>query len=43
LAGRKTLASPGLLAGLRKAALTKLSNDVPKYAALKLAQERWRV
>jgi aminoglycoside phosphotransferase (APT) family kinase protein len=43
LLGRKTLASPGLLASLRKTALTKLSNDVPKYAALKLAQERWRV
>ncbi len=43
LAGRKTLSSPGLLAALRKAALTKLSNDVPKYAALKLADERWRV
>lgn len=43
LEGRLTLATPGVLAKLRKAALTKLSNDVPKYAALKAAEEKWRV
>ncbi len=43
LLGRKTLASPGLLAQLRKNALSKLGNDVPKYAALKTAEERWTV
>jgi aminoglycoside phosphotransferase (APT) family kinase protein len=43
LAGRKTLSSPGLLAGLRKAALTKLSNDVPKYAGLEHARNKWVV
>jgi aminoglycoside phosphotransferase (APT) family kinase protein len=41
LAGRKTLASPGLLAKLRKDALGKLANDVPKYAALAKARETW--
>jgi aminoglycoside phosphotransferase (APT) family kinase protein len=41
LAGRKTLATPGLLTKLRKAALTKLANDVPKYAALAKAREIW--
>lgn len=41
LAGRKTLASPGLLAKLRNDALAKLANDVPKYAALKVAREKW--
>ncbi len=38
---RLTLATPGLLAKLRKAALTKLGNDVPKYAALAKAKELW--
>jgi hypothetical protein len=41
LAGRKTLATPGLLTKLRKAALIKLANDVPKYAALAKARETW--
>jgi aminoglycoside phosphotransferase (APT) family kinase protein len=41
LAGRRTLASPGMLAKLRKDALAKLANDVPKYAALSKAQEIW--
>jgi aminoglycoside phosphotransferase (APT) family kinase protein len=41
LAGRKTLATPGLLARLRKAALAKLANDVPKYSALAKAREAW--
>lgn len=41
LAGKATLATPGLLARLRALALTKLANDVPKYAALKAAQQAW--
>ena len=41
LAGHATLATPGLLARLRKAALAKLSNDVPKYAALGAARQKW--
>ena len=41
LAGRKSLATPGVLAHLRKTALTKLANDVPKYAALGKARENW--
>jgi aminoglycoside phosphotransferase (APT) family kinase protein len=41
LAGRLTLATPGLLTRLRKAALGKLANDVPKYAALAKAREVW--
>ncbi len=41
LAGRKTLATPGLLTKLRKAALVKLGNDVPKYVALEKAKELW--
>ncbi|MFM8542762.1 MAG: hypothetical protein ACKOAM_05950 [Chakrabartia sp.] len=38
---RQTLATPGLLARLRKTALIKLANDVPKYAALAAAQKAW--
>lgn len=41
IAGRQTLATPGLLARLRKGALAKLENDVPKYAALKVARGKW--
>ena len=41
LTGRLTLATPGLLAQLRRTVLDKLGNDVPKYAALQLARERW--
>ncbi|ARU06878.1 phosphotransferase family protein [Comamonas serinivorans] len=41
LSGKATLATPGLLAHLRRTVLDKLSNDVPKYAALKRAQARW--
>jgi hypothetical protein len=40
--GRLTLATPGLLAKLRKMALAKLGNDVPKYAALAKARDLWR-
>ncbi len=43
LAGRLTLATPGLLARLRKLALVKLSSDGPKYAALAKAREMWTV
>lgn len=41
LAGTTTLSTPGLLARLRTMALGKLANDVPKYAALKAAQQAW--
>jgi aminoglycoside phosphotransferase (APT) family kinase protein len=41
LAGRKSLATPGLLTALRKTALKKLSNDGPKYAALAKAKALW--
>lgn len=41
LAGRLTLATPGLLARLRKITLAKLANDVPKYATLAKAREIW--
>jgi aminoglycoside phosphotransferase (APT) family kinase protein len=39
--GRITLASPGVLAKLRRLALAKLGNDVPKYAALAKARAMW--
>ncbi len=41
LSGAITLATPGVLAQLRRTVLDKLGNDVPKYAALQLARERW--
>jgi hypothetical protein len=41
LAGRKTLATPGLLAKLKKAALAKLAADQPKYSALGAAMNKW--
>lgn len=41
LAGRKSLSTPGLLAKLRKDALEKLANDVPKYSALAAARKKW--
>lgn len=41
LAGRATLATPGLLPRLRRMALDKLANDMPKYAALAKARELW--
>jgi aminoglycoside phosphotransferase (APT) family kinase protein len=43
LAGRKTLATPGLLAKLRRDALAKLAVDQPKYSALKKARDMWAV
>lgn len=41
LAGRATLAEPGLLARLRRAALDKCAVDSPKYAALAAARAAW--
>ncbi len=41
LEGRCSLATSGVLASLRKAALEKLSADVPKYPALGFARKKW--
>ena len=41
LAGRADLATPGLLARLRRMALDKLSADMPKYSALAAARAKW--
>ena len=41
LAGDTSLATPGLLPRLRRMALDKLANDVPKYAALAKARTLW--
>jgi aminoglycoside phosphotransferase (APT) family kinase protein len=41
LAGRTTLATPGLLARLKRDALAKLEADQPKYSALAKARQRW--
>ncbi|WP_298283919.1 phosphotransferase [Novosphingobium sp.] len=41
LAGRQTLATPGLLADLRARALSTLSADMPKYPALAAARLLW--
>ena len=41
LEGRLTLATPGLLARLKKAALAKLAADQPKYSALAAATKKW--
>lgn len=42
LAGRTTLAEPGLLAKLRRAVLDKCAVDSPKYAALARSRDDWR-
>ena len=42
LAGRASLATPGLLARLRRSALTKLAADQPKYPSLALARDKWQ-
>lgn len=42
LAGRTTLAQPGLLAKLRRDVLDKCAVDSPKYAALGAARAEWR-
>ena len=41
LTGDRTLATPGLLADLRRRTLDKLAADVPKYPALAVAQRKW--
>ncbi len=41
LAGKADLATPGLLARLRRMALDKLAADMPKYPALALARAQW--
>lgn len=41
LAGRADLATSGLLAGLRRMALAKLTADMPKYPALAAARTKW--
>ena len=43
LAGRASLAAPGLLARLRRMALDKLTADQPKYPSLAIAREKWQV
>ena len=41
LAGRQDLATPGLLAHLRRMTLSKLAADMPKYPALAAARAKW--
>ncbi|MBO6527981.1 MAG: phosphotransferase family protein [Erythrobacter sp.] len=41
LEGGRSLATPGLLAMLRRTALDKLAADVPKYPMLALARAKW--
>lgn len=41
LTGKVDLATPGLLAKLRRSALAKLTADMPKYPALALARAKW--
>lgn len=41
MAGKASLATPGLLARLRVTMLAKLANDSPKYASLAAARARW--
>ena len=41
LDGRLSLATPGLLAKLKAAALIKLAADQPKYSALAKARAMW--
>jgi aminoglycoside phosphotransferase (APT) family kinase protein len=41
LAGRASLATPGLLARLKRMALDKLAADVPKYPSLAHARAQW--
>ncbi len=41
LSGKADLATPGLLAKLRRSALAKLTADMPKYPALALARAKW--
>lgn len=41
MSGKADLATPGVLARLRRMALDKLTADVPKYPALEQARARW--
>jgi hypothetical protein len=41
LAGRKSLATPGLLAKLKRQSLLKLAADQPKYSGLQAAHAQW--
>jgi hypothetical protein len=41
MVGRADLATPGLLARLRRMALDKLAADMPKYPALAQARAQW--
>lgn len=41
ISGKADLATPGMLARLRRMALDKLSADMPKYPALGLARAKW--
>jgi hypothetical protein len=41
MSGKADLATPGLLARLRRMALAKLSADMPKYPALAAARAKW--
>lgn len=41
LAGRQSLATPGLLAQLKTQSLAKLAADQPKYSALAAATQKW--
>jgi aminoglycoside phosphotransferase (APT) family kinase protein len=41
LTGRKSLATPGLLAKLKTQSLAKLAADQPKYSALAAATQKW--
>lgn len=41
MAGEEDLATPGLLARLRRMALSKLAADMPKYPALAVARAQW--
>ena len=43
LAGRASIATPGLLARLRRMAIDKLAADQPKYPSLAIAREKWQV
>ena len=41
MAGKASLATPGVLPKLRATMLAKLANDSPKYASLAAAKARW--
>jgi len=43
LAGRKSLATPGLLVQLKTQSLAKLAADQPNYADLAAARKKWTI